>query len=246
MTSTGDRFFFMHLQKTGGTTLVHRLPRHFHPAQIYPNASDGDAFISTISVRHLVERWMARRDEVRIVAGHFPLCTTELLGSEFTTLTMLRAPVERTLSYLRHHVMMTPDDRHKPLEEIYEDPFRFDGLVHNHMVKMLSLSSREMTEGALTRIDFDENRLAAAKERLASIDVVGVQERFEDFWRELASRFGWDLGEPARSNETVPVDVSDQFRARIAEDNSLDIELYEHALQTRVRTDRRRHPAPVS
>ena len=38
-----------------------------------------------------------------MVTGHFPLCTTELLGGAFTTFTVLRDPVERTLSYLRHH-----------------------------------------------------------------------------------------------------------------------------------------------
>ena len=234
MTSSADaRFFFLHLQKTGGTTLVHRLPRHFRPEEIYPNASDGEPFISTISVRHLVDRWMARRDEVRIVAGHFPLCTIELLGSGFTTLTVLRDPVERTLSYLRHHREMTPEESHLSLEAVYEDPFRFHGLVHNHMVKMLSLTASEMTDGALTRVRFSEERLVAAKENLARVDVVGVQHRFEEFWGELSRRFGWDLGEPDRSNETAPVEVSDDFRARIAEDNALDVELYEHALQTR-------------
>ena len=80
-----------------------------------------------------------RGDEIRVVTGHFPLCTTELLGAQFITLTILRDPVERTLSALRHHREKTPADSERSLEEIYEDPFRFE-LVHNHMVKMFSLS----------------------------------------------------------------------------------------------------------
>ncbi len=56
----------------------------------------------------LLERWKARRDEIRVVTGHFPLCVTELLDADFATFTVLRDPVERTLSYLRHHRDTTP------------------------------------------------------------------------------------------------------------------------------------------
>ena len=104
-----------------------------------------------LSVEHLLDRWRLRHDEIRVVTGHFPLCTTELLDVPFTTLTLLRDPVERTLSYLRHHREPTPADRERPLEEIYDDPVRFE-LLHNHMVKMLSLHADEMTDGALTPV----------------------------------------------------------------------------------------------
>ena len=57
-----------------------------------------------------------------MIAGHFPLCTIELLDAEFTTLTVLRHPVERTLSYLRHHRDTTPADSERSLEELYEQP----------------------------------------------------------------------------------------------------------------------------
>jgi hypothetical protein len=228
-TAAADRYFFLHLQKTGGTTLVHRLPRTFRSAEIYPNDGDGGAVESTISVEHLIDRWQHRGHEIAILAGHFPLCTTELLGVKFRTLTVLRDPVERTLSYLRHHREMTPSDRDKPLEAIYEDPFRYHGLIHNHMVKMLSLTASEMTDGALTRVEFTWQRLERAKRNLAAVEVVGLQEEFREFWDELTRRFGWQLGEPAYSNWTRPIDVAESFVARIADDNALDVELYRHA-----------------
>ena len=96
-----------------------------------------------ISVDHLLERWRTYRDVIRVVTGHFPLCTVDLLRDSFTTLTVLRDPVERTLSYLRHHRELTPDDSERSLEAIYADPFRFHGLIHNHMVKMFSLTTAE-------------------------------------------------------------------------------------------------------
>lgn len=223
-----ERYFFVHLQKTGGTTLIHRLPRHFRPNEIYPDASDGAIVTAVISVDHLLDRWRDRGQEIRIVTGHFPLCTTELLGVRCTTITVLREPVERTLSYLCHHRATTPADRSKSLEEIYEDPFRFDGLIHNHMVKMLSLRAETMADGALTHVELGTADLDRAKENLERIDVFGLQEHFGLFWEDLRLRFGWQLGEPARSNQTEHVPVSRAFRERIARDNAIDAEFYRY------------------
>ncbi len=226
-------FFFLHLQKTGGTALWRRLQCEFEPRELYPGPGDGQPPATVLSVLHLLERWRVRRDEIRIVTGHFPLCTVDLLDAPFTTLTLLRDPVERTLSYLRHHREQTPADRDRSLESIYADPIRFE-LVHNHMVKMLSLGSAEMRdEGVLTHIEFTPERLERAKDRLLALDVVGFQEDFDAFCAELTTRFGWDLGPHVFMNRSTPVDVPGPLSARIAEDNAYDLELYEFARRLR-------------
>lgn len=246
--SHGERkFFFVHIQKTAGTTLYERLRHHFGPAGVYPDASDGDpvAVAPQLSVDVLLDRWRVRRDAIRVVAGHFPLCTTELLGEPFTTLTVLRDPVERTLSYLRHHRALTPKDRDVSLEAIYGDEFRFRSMVHNQMVKMLALTPEEMTGGMLTTVDFTPAHLERAKQRLGGVDVVGLQEHFETFCDELEHRYGWDLGAPLVANRTGPTDVAPAFRARIAADNALDVELYDHARDL-VAHRRREDSAPLA
>jgi hypothetical protein len=63
------------------------------------------------------------------------------------------------------------------------------------------------------------------------IDVLGLQNDFEGFCATLEARFGWPLGVPFYANRTAPVDVSDAFRARIAADNAMDVELYEYAVE---------------
>jgi hypothetical protein len=231
MSGRPERFFFVHLQKTAGTTLIKRFERHLDESEFYPNDSDGDIVACVISVDHLLERWRERGQEIRFVSGHFPLCTTELLGGDFTTLTVLREPVERTLSYLRHRRKTTPAERDASLEAVYEDSFRFHGLVHNHMVKMFSLTLEEMTDGVLTRVDFTEERLDRAKKRLSGVDVIGLQEHFEEFSADLTHRLGWSLDNPRHMNYTEPCEISDGFRARIAQDNAMDVELYRFAEQ---------------
>jgi GT2 family glycosyltransferase len=227
------RWFFVHMQKTAGIALRHGLINHFGERAVYPTRGvDGTNPTQLVtSTDYLRERLAARGDEIEAITGHFPLCTVDLLEGRFMTLTLLREPVERTLSYLRHHRKEEPADRDKSLQEIYEDPFRFNSFVHNHMTKMLALAPAEMTDGMLTPVELDSGHLERAKEALSGIDAVGLQERFDDFFDWLGARFGWRLGEPQTLNTTDPVDVPQSFRDRIADDNALDVELYEFAKQ---------------
>jgi hypothetical protein len=222
------RFFFVHLQKTAGTSLMQRMRHAFGTQGVYPDRSDGPLPAAVLKPEHLVERFAARGDQIRVVTGHFPLCVSELLDGEFTTLTVLREPVERTLSFLRHR-RKRAFDADASLEAIYDQPMWFEGLVHNHMVKMFALTTQTMTAGTRTPVRFEPHHLALAKERLATLDVVGVQERFDPFCDELVRRYGIDLGPPLFANRTDPIEVSDAFRDRIAEDNAYDVELYEFA-----------------
>ena len=233
-TAPPPRWFFVHMHKTAGTALYQRLLDQFAPTAIYPTRAEQKAHKASLHVDLLCQKFQHRGHELQMIAGHFPLCTTELLGVPFTTITVLRDPVERTLSSLRDMREREPMFRGQPLESIYEDPIRFPCLIHNHMVKMLSITPEEMTDGALTVVDFDRTHLERAKQNLAErIDVWGVQESFEDLCDELTRRFGWNLGAPRVANRTTPFPVTDDFRARIARDNALDVELYQHALRLR-------------
>jgi hypothetical protein len=230
----------VHLQKTAGTSLRDRFRATFDDAAIYPNSSDGrDKRLSVISVAHLLERWRARRAEIRLVAGHFPLSTIDLLDADFVTMSILRPPVERTLSYLRHQKKINREDRERSLEAIYDDPFRFNGLIRNHMVRMFSIGADEMTagDGVLTDVPDSVERLELAQEALAGLDGFGLQPRFDEFWQEFAARHALEIGESLRANVTEPEDAPDRLIARIEEDNALDIELYTYA--ERVYTARR-------
>jgi hypothetical protein len=225
-----QRYFFVHLQKTAGTALFRRLRHHFGTGGVYPMPQYQGTPEAVLDVGVLAERFARHRAEIRVVTGHFPLCTIERLGVPFVTFTVLREPVERALSFLRHQRQSEPRFHGATLEDIYADPVCRDGLIRNHMVRMLSLSVDEMTDGALTPITVDEDRLAAAQVALERrIDVVGIQERFDSFCEKLAEGFGWDLGEPQFANRTPPMDVSDGLRERIAADNELDGRLYRFA-----------------
>lgn len=231
--TAATRLFFVHLQKTAGISLLWRLRRVFPDWQIYPDLSDGDMWRDQpqMSIDRLLERWAEtrRREQIRLVAGHFPLATADLLGGDFQPLTVLREPVARTLSFLRHHAAFHPEWADRPLEELYDDPFVFHAIVRNHMTKMLGLSLEEMTAGVLTQANLTASHLTRASDALVDMELVGLTEQLEQFTQRLERRFGWDLGAPIRSNETAGAPLPQGFRNRIAEDNSLDMELYSFA-----------------
>jgi hypothetical protein len=231
------RFFYVHVQKAAGTEVRERLKRHFPPGTMYPDRTDGDLIgvAPQVSVRQLLARWAVRRDQIEIITGHFPYATAALLDADFVTLSVLREPVERVLSHLRHHRKLAPETRDLSLEALYDEVLTPE-FFHNHMVKMFSLTADEVAESAaldrwafLKVIDLTPSRLIDAKANVERIDVLGLQDRLEEFCAELSARFGWDLGAPLHANRTPAEDAPLALRKRIAADNSLDAELWEHA-----------------
>lgn len=201
-----DRYFFVHIMKTAGTALRRRLINHFGESAVYPaKGLDGnDPLKRYLSIDHMREQLEARGDQIRVITGHFPLRTVESLDGSFKTLTLLREPVER----------------------IYDDRL---GRANNQMTKQLAMTPEELRASIYGLAEVDQGHLERAKEALAEMDAVGLQEHLEDFCIELADRFNWRLGEPVTVNTNAPVEVPESFRARIASDNSLDFELYEFA-----------------
>ena len=62
-----------------------------------------------------------RRATIRGYMGHYPYVASQLLGEDPVTLTILRDPVERTISYLKHCKRYHDHHRELSLEEIYRD-----------------------------------------------------------------------------------------------------------------------------
>lgn len=225
------RWFFVHLQKTAGTALFRRLRHGLGTEAVYPLPEEQGTPATVLSVERLQDRLGETGEQFRVVTGHFPLATVDRLGGTWETFTILRDPIERVLSFVRHQREVEPRFRGWSLEAIYDDPISRGPLVRDHMVRMLSLRDEEMTDGALTPVDLDPGRLDAAVDALEHrIDVWGVQERFEELCDRLQARFGWDLGPPVFMNRTTPVPASDALRDRIEQDNVLDVELYRRAL----------------
>ena len=100
--------------------------------------------------------------------GHYPYVASQLLGVEPVTFTIVRDPVERTISYLKHCKRYHDQHRELSLEEIYGDPFYFPCFIHNHETKIFAMTDEDRLESYMDVIDIDDRRLAIAKENLAT------------------------------------------------------------------------------
>ncbi len=237
-----DRFFFVHFQKTAGTSLFLRLRRHFGERAVFPMPEyEGRPLDQAFSIDELALRFAQHRDDIRVIAGHFPLCAIDAIDAPFSTFTILRDPVGRILSFLRQQRQEAHQFAGSSLEEIYDDPWKREFLLTNAVVRMLSLElgdmrsmQREASETTVGSGTSDEEGLARAKRNLVErIDVVGFQEHFEELCDELCARYGWDLGVPLRANATQPAPAPTALVERIERDNWADIELYRFALDRR-------------
>jgi hypothetical protein len=257
------RFFFIHVMKTAGTTFALQLQQQFHGAEIYPSGDIDQGETNNpqvyVSARRLLELPPERRALIRIYSGHFPYVASEVVGGNVVTLTLLRDPVSRTISVLKHFKRLHERYHEQRLEEIYEDEFIYSHFIDNHQTLIFSVEradnpdafssslSYDATLDALSpardpkvlsatrssRIVVDDRRLAIAMGNLARTDVVGLTSGYAEFVEELRNRFGWWPGgvdAGARANaSSEPWDVPSSLRARIAADNVYDVELYRHA-----------------
>lgn len=232
----GQRYLFMHIPKTAGMVLYQRLIHHHGAAAVHPLPFDQGRQGAYMDINHVATR-MREHPEIRVIAGHYPLCLDEVLGIPLTTFTVLRDPVERALSMVRQHQQRDGEFRDKSLNDVYSDPVLLHGLIHNYMVRVLTMAPSELRNGVMTMVPYDEDRLEKAKHNLEHrVAAFGLQEAFESFSGELESRFGWDLGDVAAyPNRTEQTTVSDELRERIAHDNAFDIQLYEFAKRLLVR-----------
>lgn len=241
---------FVHVMKTGGTTLFRHLRGNYALDELYPYRKlDIQLNGEKVDIRHhLSMSYLAslseqRRQHIRVYTGHFPYVAREILGDDLVTATILRDPVERTISLLRQFRRRVPwrDPSQPPpkwasltLEEVYVHPLVHEPLVLNHQTKIFSMRASDQPESYMDVIDVDETRLALAKENLANVDIVGLTERYDDFLDQVEARFGWHVERHARANATPAEDdepISDSLRRRIIEDNAIDLEFYEFAKQ---------------
>jgi hypothetical protein len=231
------KYFFVHVMKTAGTTFVRQLQEQFPPEAIYPcrtidwiTEHDFEAYVN---IPRLLALPPARRAEIEVYTGHFPYTVCELVAPGSTTLTILREPVARTISVLKHFKRVEPRFGECALEAIYDDRQIFRFFVENHQTKVFSLVPEDNEQAINCGLTMDDTRYERARRNLAQVDVLGLTEAYDDFVLDTQRRFGWWPGGAdleMRSNvSTEAWDVGPSFRARIAADNAYDVALYEFA-----------------
>ncbi len=225
------RYCSIHVMKTGGGTLRQHIKANFEPSEIYPMGGlDNEMMKAFINVPKLLSIAPERKAQVRVFHGHFPYMVADALGLDLVTLTILREPVARTLSYMKHALRVHPHLQPGGLEAVYDDPLLNPMYIQNHQAKIFSICPEDEAPSLLQAITVDASRLEVAKENLAKVDVFGLIEHHDVFLRTLATDYGWAIGTVENKHVSGDeYDVPDSLIDRIVEDNAMDIAFYEFA-----------------
>lgn len=233
MAVTAPKLFFVHLMKTGGASFRARLRTVVDPERIFPNdVDDGggdDLIMANLDIQRLLQLDPARRARTDAYTGHFPYVTTRLLGEAVWTATIVREPVGRTVSYLKHCRRYEHRHEGRTLEQIYDTPDTNAMMIRNYQSKLFAVTEHDRLESQLDVIDVDESRLEVAMANLDAVDVVGVHDHYAEFLQAMSARTGWQFGRVGRWRPGEDDEVSDKLRRRIAEDNAMDTRFYEQA-----------------
>lgn len=222
--------FFLHLPKTGGTTMRRVLDREYRNARRYEIGEDVTGDIRAFRSRH----W-DRANAPQLVQGHMSYGLHHFVPGPATYVTLLREPLRRALSDY-NYVTSTPGHpihghvKDLGLVEYFESGIT--GQLSNGQVRLLSGDNLPDDPGVPSNRTMERDDLERAREHLVNgFAAVGLQERFDETLLLFRRRLGWHWPFYVRENVTTRAyrqeDVDPADLARIRELNLLDIELYE-------------------
>jgi len=179
-----QRIFFIHIAKTAGTSMRQMLQIALGQRAIYPSNRDlalrADGGYP--SQRELLGALPSVRP-YRVLIGHYVAGIMHDLPVRHRTATMLRDPVQRSLSMLAHV------ERHRGLspEAVLDSEELCAELIADHQTRLLAAEMpREFMHPAADSLD-------RALRTVAALDYVGITERFEESCRLFDAVFGTDV-----------------------------------------------------
>lgn len=222
--------FFLHLPKTGGTTMRRVLDREYRNARRYEIGED-----VTGDIRAFRELKWGPDKAPNLVQGHMSYGLHQFVPGPSTYVTLLRDPMRRALSDY-HYVTSTREHpihehvKNLSLREYFESGIT--GQLSNGQVRLLSGDNLPNDPGVPSNRCMERADLGRAQEHLRNgFAATGLQERFDEtlvlFRRRLGWRWPFYLRENVTSRSYRMEDARPEDLERIRELNSLDMELYE-------------------
>jgi len=229
------QYYYLHIPKTAGTSLGNIIEAQFLQEQI------NHEYNSLANIGKMDAKEFA---EYRLIRGHFTYSLVEKFQSFPHIITMLRHPVERTLSHLLHVKNIPSFWLHKyvplttePLEEVleYEETKKF---ICNHQLRLIGydFNLNHVKEPKMFYVPYeaDEALFNTACRRLTTCEFVGIAERFTESVELLCSIFYWGRVTHIpklnmRTCKSQDDKVSDEIVQRILDLNTFEMKFYDFA-----------------
>ncbi len=238
---------FLHLPKTGGTTLNEIVyAQHAGPEPRPRSSTEEEWFHWGVyhypsgfyqdDMANLSPEIVSRmqKDDVKAVVGHFSFGLDEYLCRPSTYFTMVRDPIERVIS-LYHHILRysgRDDPMHRRIKDNYVNLYDFVSDIQNHEVH--NCQTRRL---AGIHPDYGGQSIDILDIAKSNIDkyfrFIGVTERFSESIMALTTLMNWRdveyLSYHVNDSRPRSNDLSFVTRELIVSQNKLDIELHQYA-----------------
>jgi hypothetical protein len=220
---------FMHIPKTAGTTLGTIIEQNYSPFNIQKTYSANDApfaYIKEISTK--------KKRHLEVVSGHFAFGVHELLPKEPIYITVLRKPIERTISEFYH---INRDPNHGLYTLVSSSQMGLiDYLSHLRLVFKDNTQTRMFSGDWASgqRLPCSDEMLEQAKANLRDhVAVVGLTERFDETLLLVKKLLNWQNIRYQKRNVTQNRPAQQQLTSEEVEalqnSNTYDLKLYEYA-----------------
>ena len=220
------QLFFLHLRKTGGTSLRSILYHNFHP----------DTVFQQYILSEFVKLSPDDISQLQFISGHLPHAVIPYLNQNALLVTMLREPTDRVVSFY-YYVKHKPDEylhqiaNENSLLEFVQYPRVVDE-IQNEMARYIGAEFdiyKSSNYQIPAEIDID-----LACRRLEAYDFVGVSDRFQDSLNLLTYTLDMRPQQSVRVQNQTPSrrsvdELSLEELEAIEEIILLDRQLYQYA-----------------
>jgi len=216
MGNENRRIIFLHLPKNAGTTMNSILKKKYSKKEIFQIGYNESGIWNLNEFKELSQY---EKDEIKFLTGHFNFGLHEHFSNRFEYITMMRNPVERTISFY-NYVKRLKDHRlldvvkNKSLLECVTEIKDFD--VVNGQARKLSGTNDEslMLKKALENIE-------------QHFTFVGIQENFEESMILLNDKVNLKIRTLNHLNRAgLNSEIDNELIMEIEKQNQIDIELY--------------------
>lgn len=214
LVSKNNLTIFMHIPKTGGTTLNKIFKKQYNFDEIYDHDSFKDKMIEHEKLTK------EEKGKLKAVAGHYLYGIDQFFAKEFNYFTMLRDPVDRVISL--YYFLQNYPGYERVKKMTLEEYVLKEAEAYNFQTVMVS--------GIPIKPDLEK-----AKENLKTFTVVGLTEFFNESLFLLKKAYGWNdihykkhnITKKRLKKEELPSTVINLIKKY----NELDLELYDFSKQ---------------